>query len=77
VTIENAEGSTRPPSARRRISNCQLRMLDEEQKSLKGLICPARTLTIRGSISSRRGATLMRDGNCTCPFEDHLTSLVP
>jgi hypothetical protein len=26
VTIENAEGSTRPPSARRAISNCQLLM---------------------------------------------------
>jgi len=26
-----------------------------------------------GSISSRRGATLLQDYNCTCPFEDHLT----
>jgi predicted ATPase len=31
MIIENAEGSTRPPSARRPISNCQLRMLHEGQ----------------------------------------------
>jgi hypothetical protein len=72
VTIEHSS-----PSARRPISNCQWRTLDEEQKSPKGLICPARMPTIRGSISSRRGATLLRDCNCTCPFEDHLTSPLP
>jgi hypothetical protein len=57
----------------------ELSVADARRRAVvpKGLICPARMPTIRGSISSRRDATLLRDCNCTCPFEDHLTSPVP
>ena len=51
----------------------ELSVADARRRAVvpKGLICPARTPTIRGST------TLLRDCNCTCPFEDHLTSPVP
>jgi hypothetical protein len=68
VTIENAEGSTRPPSARRAISNCQLQMLLPFVGSPKGLVCPARMPTIRGVYLPRCYAHAGQ--HCTCPFEE-------